>query len=253
MAGLSDYATPERLNSLANAASVAGSNAVSAATGAMTVPVKLKQALMEHYNYNEDLVKKQSEAQTQALTAASRAPDQFADVWDPFLKDKLINQYRAQELQPLSYYTGMLEQRGQNIKDIISAATPLAQAYSLAKQAEADQAKNTYNRAWDMYKQGIAEQQWQQEQARKYDTGVTDLEKWLKKIQEALQGAPTDDGGLGVDFDQEVSTSPGLGNYSQPSVSQTLPAMLPDTFKKKFSGLDVSGAQMYPTSNWSNR
>ena len=147
---------------LAAQAAEAGKTLGALTTGQSDFSQKLEKALLEQYDYNKDLIEQRSKAQTGYLTAPSVAREKYADVFDPFARERLVSTYQAQALEPYTTLTDLLQQRKGNIADIVKAAAGGYQSQISGAEAYANTLANQYQMAWNQYTNQIQQQQQQQ-------------------------------------------------------------------------------------------
>jgi len=148
---------------------------------AMVFPQQLKDAIMRHYEFNKDLIEQQSQARANFKTAPSEAREKYQDVFNPFTREKLVAQYRAQQGIPLDVATGLLDQRGANIADIIQSATPYANVAVEMQQGAAQAASDDFSRGLQLSQFRLAQEEASRDAA---SGGLTPAQQLVQKQQE---------------------------------------------------------------------
>ena len=193
---------PQGLTDTSNQLSAANQSLTSLSSGAGDFSKKLEQALLEHYDYNKDLITQRNQAQTSYLSAPAVAREKYADVFNPFTKEKLVSQYTAQALEPYSTYTDLLGERKANIADIVGQTNTGYQSNVQAARDLVNSLTGTYGRQWNEYQQGISNQQSQaksvQDLLDQYYTGeknTAEQEYKDRALKQALDIANTAEAG----------------------------------------------------------
>ena len=193
---------PQQLTDTSNQLTSANQNLTSLSSGAGDFSKKLEQALLEHYDYNKDLITQRNQAQTSYLSAPEEARQKYSDIFDPFAREALISKHVAQKLEPYSTYTDLLGERKANIADIVGKTNTGYQANVQAARDLVNSLTGNYNRQWGEYQQGISNQQSQakttQDLLDQYYTGVkntTDQAYKDRALKQALDIANTEEAG----------------------------------------------------------
>jgi hypothetical protein len=113
------------------------------------LPMKLKQAIMEKLNYNQDIISQQNQAMSNYFAAPSKAREQYQNIFNPFQRESLVSQATANAYAPYATSSDILAQRQGGIADVINAGTGAFQADVTSKQGKATLAEQIYQNALD--------------------------------------------------------------------------------------------------------
>ena len=143
-ANLSQYYQDPAIEQARAGSETAGANAAQYSSAGNLLPYKLKDAILQKLNYNQDLISKQSESQANYFAAPSQARVDYQNVWDPQQREALVTQARTQAYAPYSTYTDLLKTRMGSVADIIGAGTASFKSLADLASAEADRARQRY-------------------------------------------------------------------------------------------------------------
>lgn len=177
---VSDYTAPAR-----KGVQESGEAYTSMLKEGASLPDKLKTAVQEKLDYNKDLIEQQSQAAGQYFSAPAEAREMYQDVWDPFQREKLVSQYRAQQLEPYSALTSILGQRMGNVSDIIGAGVQGWQGLVDAAQAATGLAQQQYGNVMNQY--GMGADMYQQAQSRTLQRAQMENQMKAEQARLALQ------------------------------------------------------------------
>jgi hypothetical protein len=149
----SQYYQDPALTQARTGAEQTATNAAQYSSSASLLPYKLKQAVLEKLNYNQDLINQQNKAQANYFAAPAEARSQYQDVWNPADREKLVAQYQAQKYLPYANLTDILSARLGSVSDIIGAGTAAFTSESNAAQSSAEIARQRYS---DLFQQAQA-------------------------------------------------------------------------------------------------
>ena len=138
------YLKDPELTRLEGEATGAAQRASQYSSASSTLPFKLREAVMTKLNYNKDLIESQNKALAEYISAPSVAREKYQDVFNPFQREKLVTQERAQAYEPYANLTDILGARMGTIGDIVGAGTAGWQAQTQAAQGEAELASSRY-------------------------------------------------------------------------------------------------------------
>jgi len=137
------YNTPE-LQAAKAKAQEAGQTAVNYASAAGLLPTKLREAIQNKVNYNQDIIKEQNEAMADYFAAPSQARVDYQNIWNPFEREKLVARATSNAYAPYATLTDALGQRMGRIDDIVSAGTGAFNAGVTASQGAYDLLRQDY-------------------------------------------------------------------------------------------------------------
>jgi hypothetical protein len=125
----------------------------SGALGAMepTISDVLRQKITEAYASNQDIVKPLDIATTEYLGAPMAAREKYQNIFNPFQRENLVQQYQGNKALPMLMYSNMMGNRLNTAEDIIGAGTRGFQAQVAAAQAAATQAQQYYTNLLNEY------------------------------------------------------------------------------------------------------
>ena len=154
-------------------------------SGQYTVGDVLKQKALDAYGASQDIVKPLDVATQEYLTAPQVAREKYADVFDPFARERLTAQYTGQQALPMLSLASILGQRFGRVEDVIGAGTRAYQAQTSAAQQAAQLGRQSYTDLLSEYQliQQLAQQQWQRQQDEL--EAQRDLEQQLWQRQQA--------------------------------------------------------------------
>lgn len=150
-----------------------------------SLPDQLKQAVQQKLDYNKDLIQQQSGAAADYFAAPAEARAMYQDVHNPFEREKLVSQYRTQQLQPYSTLTDLLGQRMGNVSDIISSGVQGWQGMTDAARAGTQLAQQGYQNVLGEY--GMGTDMYQQAQAREIQRAQMENQMKAEQARLALQ------------------------------------------------------------------
>ena len=191
------YQTPE-LGAAKTAAESAQTKANEYTAGNALLPYKLKEAVLKKLNYNQDIIKQQSEAQANWFAAPSAAREKYQNVWNPTEREALVAKERAMAYQPYSELTDVLNTRMGNVSDIIGAGTGAYQAEGGLAQGQATLAQQ---KLADLYKQAEA---------------LTSALEWQKSMEQRQQEAAAEQEIAKRRVATEETTSKALAEKTNP-------------------------------------
>lgn len=228
MADYRDY-IPDEISETRSEAAKLGHKASELGAKAFSFPQKLREAVQKKYNYNKDIIDKQSKAQAEYFAAPAVAREKYVKqpgeegYVTPQQAESLVAQEKAQAYAPYASLTDILGQRMGSISDIIGEGTGAYQAEVAAAQGAAQVAQQAFNQLLQEYQLGSSLQQqdwqqqyqeeqlanqlaqWEEEQARLEEQ--TDWERpWQERLWEYQLNQPyykptteeEDGGGLGT-------------------------------------------------------
>jgi len=200
------YLKDPELTRLEGEATGAAQKATQYASASSTLPFKLREAVMGKLNYNRDLIEQQNKALAEYISAPSAAREKYQDVWNPFQREKLVTQERAQAYEPYANLTDILGQRMGTISDIVGAGTAGWQSQVQGAQGAAELASGLYSNKFSYMKALM-------------DAAVKEEEARLARQQEGRLGS---DGGEGTDLASLLKKALGLGD-GESTVTPTEP------------------------------
>jgi len=121
MEDLQSYYTNPDIAQAEAAATDAAKTAVQYQSAASLLPSKLKDAIQQKLNYNKDIIESKNKAMSEYFQAPSAAREKYQNIWNPFTREKLVAQERAQAYLPFANLTDILRERQGTIADIINA------------------------------------------------------------------------------------------------------------------------------------
>jgi hypothetical protein len=136
--------------SLQSTAEQTASTANDYQSAASLLPTKLKQAIMEKLNYNQDIISQQNQAMSNYFSAPAKAREQYQNIWNPFERESLVSQATANAYAPYATLTQVLGQRQGNISDVVNAGTSAFNAQASAESNAAQQARQNLTDALSM-------------------------------------------------------------------------------------------------------
>jgi len=144
MPDLQQYYQDPSIQEAQTTAETAATTAAEYQSAAALLPSKLKDAVQGKLNYNKDIIEAKNRAMAEYFKAPSAAREKYQDIWNPFSREKLVTEERAQAYLPFANLTDILKERRGGIADIIEAGTGAFQADVLAKGSAADISRQTY-------------------------------------------------------------------------------------------------------------
>ena len=138
-----------------------------------------ERAYGEATNYNQDLIRQQSEALGNLQSVAPELRQRYSQslIKDPTLQRSLIAQARQAPIADYSTAVNLLGQRGQRYSDILGKSTA-------GYQTAAEQAQTAAESAWRMYQDQVA----QEEAARARAAAAANRGPSIEEILELLRG-----------------------------------------------------------------
>lgn len=180
---INQYITTPEIQAAGTTAADALSSVSEYQSAAALLPAKLKQALLEKVNYNQDIIEQQSKAMANYFAAPSAAREEYAGIWDPFAREKLVAQAQANAYAPYATLTGVLGQRMGTLSDIISAGTGAFNAAVTSAQNKSTLARQRYQDLLDIAKEKFKGAQWGYEQTHAKPTSTNSaLETMITKL-----------------------------------------------------------------------
>lgn len=149
---LTDYYNNPELDLASKTAQTSATQANVYASASSLLPEKLKQAVMEKVNYNRDLIETQNKAMAEYFATPAKAREKYANIWDPFKREALVAEEKAQAYAPYATATDILGARMGGLQDIINAGTGGFNAAATAAQGSADIAQTQYKNLMDKAK-----------------------------------------------------------------------------------------------------
>lgn len=116
-----------------------------------TITDALRQKITEAYSGSQDIIGPLDKATQTYLSAPQAGREKYQDIFNPFTRESLVSKYVGTEALPMLSLSSMLGQRFGRIEDTIGAGVRGFQSAALAKQAEADLARQTYQDLFDEY------------------------------------------------------------------------------------------------------
>jgi len=155
-------------------------------TGQYTVGDVLKQKALDAYGASQDIIKPLDVATQEYLTAPQVAREKYADVFDPFARERLTAQYTGQQALPMLSLASILGQRFGRVEDVIGTGTRAYEAQTAAAGQAAQLGRQSYTDLLDEYQivQQLAQQQWQ----RQFQESEAQRLKWQVE-QQAIREA----------------------------------------------------------------
>ena len=144
MAALQKFYQDPSIGEAQRTAEVSATTAAEYQSAAALLPSKLKDAVQGKLDYNKDIIEAKNRAMAEYFKAPSAAREKYQDIWNPFSREKLVAEERAQAYLPLANLTDILKERRGGIADIIEAGTGASQADVLAKESAAGITRQTY-------------------------------------------------------------------------------------------------------------
>ena len=159
--------------------------------GASSLPYKLKEALQKKLDYNKDLIQQREQAMADYFSAPGRAREKYQNVFNPFTREKLVEEAKAQALQPVGVLSDVLNQRMGQVSDIIGQGVAGWQGMVNSAGALANLAERKYNNALSEYMDAAKLEDAAQRRAlAEKQFGLQQEEfNWKKPWQEKLWGA----------------------------------------------------------------
>lgn len=164
------------------AAEQAAGTAVNYQSAASLLPAKLKSAIQEKLNYNQDIISQQNQAMANYFSAPSQARQDYQNIWNPFEREALVSKATSNAYAPYATLTDILGQRQGNINDIISAGTGAFNSAVTAQQGQAQIAQNAYENA-------ISNAKWGYEMTHPKASSAAAQSPFEKLIEEQLMKA----------------------------------------------------------------
>lgn len=161
---------PDYVTSARGAAQNAQGVAADFASKSFTIGDELKRAVQEALDYNKDVLDVRSSALSEYLKAPSDASAMFGVqtfgegekagqanpdfVWNPFERNKLINDFISTKEIPFMSANAILGAREGTIADTVTAGTNAFRAQAAAAQAAAETANTTYTNVLNEFLKG---------------------------------------------------------------------------------------------------
>jgi len=164
--------------------------------GSSTLPYKLKEALQKKLDYNKDIIQQREQVMADYFTAPARAREKYQNIWNPFVRERLVQEAKAQALQPYGVLSDVLEQRMGQVADIVGQGVAGWQGMVQTAGALADLAQKKYTNALNEYLQAAqledaAERRRLAEQQFAFQKERWEWEKpWQEKLWEYQLGKP---------------------------------------------------------------
>jgi hypothetical protein len=111
----------------------------------------LRQKITEAYANNQDIVGPLDVATTEYLGAPMAAREKYQNIFNPFQRENLVQQYQGNKALPMLMYSNMMGNRLNTAEDIIGAGTRGFQSQVAAAQAKATQAQQNYTNLLNEY------------------------------------------------------------------------------------------------------
>lgn len=172
------------LNSLQQTAQASAGNAINYQSAASLLPQKLKQAILDKLNYNQDIISQQNQAMGNYFSAPSQAREQYQNIFNPFQREALVSQATSNAYAPYATLTDVLNQRMGNVSDIINSGTGAFNAGVTAQQGQSALDQNAY-------KDALSNAQWMYEQTHARPSSAAPKSPFEQLIQEMLIGQLT--------------------------------------------------------------
>jgi hypothetical protein len=83
------------------------------------LPFKLREALQKKLDYNRDIIEQQADVEADYIAAPARAREKYQDVWNPFARERMVAEERAQAYKPYAVLSDVLGQRMGTVSDIV--------------------------------------------------------------------------------------------------------------------------------------
>lgn len=127
------FNTPEIQNAQA-ATDTATKTAMEYGSSLGGLPEKLRQAVLEKFNFNKDLIEQRNKAAADYFAAPSADRVKYADIGNPMMTEKLVAQDKAALYEPWSNFNDLLTQRMGTIDRTANSLYQTAQSeYDMAK------------------------------------------------------------------------------------------------------------------------
>lgn len=159
-------------------------------TAAATLPSKLQQAINEKLDYNKDLIAAKNKSMADYFAAPSASREKYANIFDPFAREKLVAQDRANAYSTYATDADILSARMGNIQDIINTAVGAYNSQIQASQNKASQLETALNFLLQMAGVKEKKKQWEYEQTHKSGSDVSGLEGLLELLTRNASTAP---------------------------------------------------------------
>ena len=121
MPDLQSYYTDPSIQEAQQTAEGAATTAAEYQSAASLLPSKLKDAIQGKLDYNKDIIESKNKAMAEYFKAPSMAREKYQDIWNPFSREKLVAEERAQAYLPFANLTDILGERQGTIADIVQA------------------------------------------------------------------------------------------------------------------------------------
>jgi len=169
------YLQDPGLEQLGQQAQQASQTAADYVGGAATLPHKLKEAVMNKMRYNKDLIEQQNQKMAEYFAAPSAAREKYQGIFNPFQREKLVAQEKADAYTPYANLTDLLSQRMGSINDIIGAGTAAGQGMASQAQSAAELANQAYANRFSYLKELMGAAQTEDKMNAPSGSGGTDL------------------------------------------------------------------------------
>lgn len=127
--------------------------------GAGSLPTKLKEALNTKLNNNQDIINQQADTMQNYFNAGAVAREKYQDVFNPFLKAKLVQGERSAALRPYDVLSGVLQNRMGSVNDIVQSGIQGWQGLMNAAGTKLDLAKTNMATKLQQYLSAVGQQQ----------------------------------------------------------------------------------------------
>ena len=117
---------------------------------------RLRDEIKAKYEYNKDLINAKNVAASKYFAAPATAREKYADIFNPYSRENLVSQYRAQERIPWANLQDLLKERGQSIEGMVGRGVEGFQAETQAAENNLRAAQDAYNRALQQYQMQMA-------------------------------------------------------------------------------------------------
>lgn len=179
---------------------------------------KLKDAIQQKLNYNQDIISQQNKAMADYFAAPSEARQQYQNIWDPFAREALVSRATSNAYAPYATLTDILGERRGQISDLVNAGTGAFQSAATAQQNRAEQARSALDQLLQMAGIKAQSAQWQ------YGTNLAN-QQWL---YEQTHAKPTA-GGEGLDLSGLLGLFGGGGGGTTAQPTEPKPTIKPSS------------------------
>lgn len=148
------------------------------------LPSKLKEALGKKLDYNKDLITQKNTAMGDYFAAPATARDKYQNIWNPFEREKLVQQDKSQAMSKWGTFEDLIGQRMGQVSDIVGEGIQGWQSVVQAAQAAYQQAQQNYQNVLSEYMSAAGLQSQADERAMQqsqFDQNLSwDKEKFAK-------------------------------------------------------------------------